>query len=183
MLIFGEGAQFVANSVQIKLWHIGYNDTLGLGLPSHASLPAISLKLRQIFQFLYFSDEILGHYLIFTAIFLFFLVFYGIGFRRHSFISEKKYGPLFFSIVLLNGLYMAWNMIEGQAVPLFLFMCMLLAGIKVYYRRCPAGPINRTVEGIFLFTLFFISLWIATAGHFKTIPQFFETMKPLVLGL
>ena len=55
---------------------------------------------------------------------------------------------------------MAWNIIEGQSVSLFLLICVLLGSMKIYYcyyRHYDVRPINKIIEGIFLFTLIFMA--------------------------
>lgn len=133
ILIFGEGIHLVSNSVQIKLWIIGYKDSLALGLPIHPKLAAVSPPLRQVFHYLYICDEYIGHFFIFSAIFLFLALFYSLGFNH-----EKPKKPkiidviLMLSVAAINGIYMAWNVIEGQSVYLLLLFCLLMLGIKLY---------------------------------------------------
>ena len=62
-LFYGAGIHDAGNSVQLKLWLLGYNDTLGRGLPPDPRLPVIAEIILPIFRLMYFYDEYLGHFI------------------------------------------------------------------------------------------------------------------------
>lgn len=182
LLLYGTGMNVVGNSVQLKLWTLGYQDHLGLGLPYSIHLHRVPSNIIPIFKLLYFYDETLGHLFLFSGYFLFFMVFYYAGFNAAMNDVLKKHYLLFYVSVILNGLYIAWLIIEGQSIILFVLFTAILLGIKGYqYKKaCYTNLFGKQIEQIFIAAWFYIFLWFATVGHFKTLPQFFETMVQML---
>jgi hypothetical protein len=184
LLYYGEGIHATANAVQMKLWILGYGDALVDGGSYPDTLPTIDSIVLPIFKLLYFCDEVLGHFIEFSGIFLFFLLFYYLSFSPSPDILKKNNYVLAFASVFLLGLYMAWDMVEGQSVGEFSLGCLAMLSIKVYqrYKHAYAGAIGKVLESTFLFTAVLIFIWFVTIGKGRTIPQFFDTMAPYFIG-
>ena len=184
-LIFGTGVYLVANSVQLKLWILQYNDEL-----SHVtSYPGVDGKLLAIFRLLYFYDEVLGHILIFIPFFTLFVVAYVCALRPATG-TEPPDSPTQiprwgYAAIGLASLYLAWDLVEGQSVLLYLVVILpVFVAVKLRYRArgYVATPFSRSIELILAVNLVWIFLWFATVGHFRSLPQVLETLKRAILG-
>lgn len=182
IFIYSAGIQAVGNSIQINLWHIGYQDNLAHELPYPAHLATVPTVIMPIFKLLYFYDEYLGHFLLFSGYFAFFLVFYAAGFSEKKQPVLKKHLILFYSSAILNGLFIAWNIVEGQSIFLFSLITAIMIGIYLYQHTLNhyLDQFSKQIQAIFLIAWIYIFVWFALIGHFHSLPQFFETMVSIL---
>jgi len=205
IFIFGATINLVANSIQSKLWALGYNDNLALGTATPAMLKNVDIKMLPMFAMIYFFDEYLGHFLLFVGYFALLIVAYSLCFTEKNHIFNSKFKSIrkkissffsttssssekYLSVTLicagLNSLYFAWCAVEGQSIPLFSFFCLTMLIIKLYnhLRGYVVTQAGKTLEYIFSGSLVFIFIWFATIGKFSLhhMPQFFETIYKLI---
>jgi len=187
--IFGSAVYIVANSIQPKLWVLGYEDQL-----AHVtSYPGVDSKLLPIFRLIYFYDEVLGHVLMFVPYFLMFIVAYVCALGRPTAIPTAADPPAApariprwaYWVIGLESLYLAWDIVEGQSVLLYFVVILpIFVVVKLRYRArgYVATAFSRTIEVILVMNLVWIFVWFATVGRFHSLPQVLETLKRAVLG-
>ena len=176
LFAFGFGVYMVGNSVQAKLWILKYNDELAYA----ASYPGVDSKLLPVFKLIYFYDEVLGHILIFFPYFFLLIVAYVYSLRPSQQLVADEQGSSWsmYVITILNSLYFAWAVVEGQSVLLYIAVCAILLATKCYftYKGYVPGLFSRIVEGMFLGAFVWIFIWWGAVGHFKQMPQVLETL-------
>ncbi len=178
IFVVGTVIQLINNSIQVKLYILGYQDELSKGNPQAVHAALNDPRLVAIFSLIYFYDEILGHFLAVGSYFFLFIKLYDYAFIRGQQTAAVALPRRFWLPIGGNGLYLAWLVIEGQSTPLFVLLLLSVLGIK-YYHRSRGHPIQTWGKIIEYFTwvaMIILFCWFVLVGHGERIPEFFITL-------